>query len=1202
MMFGEFFRFELQYWFRGWMIYIFIAIVSLMFGLAAGSEFVQVGGAIGNTYRNAPYIVALFYATASTITCFMAASIYDSAASRDFTSKMADILYSKPLRKWDYLLGRFLAASVVGFLPTLGVSVGIAIATLVNMGDTDRWGPIGIANHLLAILVFAIPNTLLFGAIVFAIATVTRNTLYSFLGLLALIVGYAVAQAALGKLEFEMIAALSDPFGAAAFDSATKYWTVDERNTQSIPLTQWLILNRVIWLGVAAAIFGYAGTRFSFEVRSKQSRKRRQAVETSDLGITPVAGGPVLTATSLPVRTPKVRWLDQLLSTLASDVTSIVKTTTYIFIMAFAAIDLLFGVILGSQEFYGLYSFPVTYRMVEEVISSLAIFPLAIITYFTGVLVWRDRDSRIHEIVGATPSSNSVYAVSRFLTMLIVIFPILVIGIAAGCLYQVLQGYTRFEFSVYLEELMVLQGFRFAFLIVIGLLAHSISPNKYVGYAVFLFFFVLNASLWQWLRWDTLLVRFGALPRHTYSDLYGLAPFRPGLYTFAAYWSFVSMGLLWLTAILMHRGTPAVFWQRFRSGLAQSSTLSRGFATISLIMASGMGGWLYYNTMVLNELVGQADREQRQVEYETTYQNLADVTQPKVDSIKYAIDIYPEERNIQLQGIQSIVNKSEGPIEKLYLNVAPGFLTEIEIPRAKLINDDERLLMRTYEIVPPMAPGEVLEMKYTVRSKNRGIENQVSQTQIVQNGTFFNNSIAPHFGYDSNRRIMDPKRRKALGLPEAEPFPALVRDCGDHCLVHYMSNDSDWVSVETIISTSSDQIAVAPGSLVKQWQDGDRNYFQYRLDHRSLNFYSFISARYEVERSMIGDVATEVYYHKEHPWNVSKMTEAIKMTLAYCTENFGPYKHKQARIIEFPRVASFAQAFPGTMPYSESIGFISNLEKPDDIDMVHFVVAHEMGHQWWAHQVVGAKMQGATLLSESLAEYTALMVMRRKYGEDIMHKFLEYEVDRYLRDRGTEQLKEKPLVSVDPNQGYIHYQKGGIVLYYLAEMIGEERVNAALQSVIQQYAYQGPPYPNSYVLIDALKQHTPPELHGLIKDQFEEIVLYGNRTLEATATELPDGKFNVKIKIECEKFSADEKGKETSVAMDDWVEIGAFTRPESGKRYGRLLHKERVQLTSGTHELEFQVQERPDKAGIDPQRFLIDRVPGDNLKTVVIGS
>ena len=549
---------------------------------------------------------------------------------------------------------------------------------------------------------------------------------------------------------------------------------------------------------------------------------------------------------------------------------------------------------------------------------------------------------------------------------------------------------------------------------------------------------------------------------------------------------------------------------------------------------------------------------------------------------------------------QTIANKSAAPIATLYINITQGFETSLEIPGATLEKNDERLNVRTFRLEPPLDPGQSLVMKYVVASKSRGIENQVSQPVLVQNGTFFNNGIAPSFGFDPDRRLILPKRRKDFGLGPIESVPELTRDCGHACSTHYIAQDSDWVTIESVISTSLDQTAIGPGSLVEQWTDKGRNYFRYRVDHPSLNFYSFISAKYEVQRSKVGDVDIEVYYHPEHKWNVAKMSEAIADTLDYCTKHFGPYKHRQARIIEFPRVSSFAQAFPGTMPYSESIGFIANLEKPDDIDKVTYIVAHEMSHQWWAHQVIGARMKGATLLSETLAQYTALMVMRLKYGDDMMHKFLRYEMDRYLRSRGTEEMKERPLINVELNQGYIHYQKGSVALYYLAEMIGEDRINVALKEVIDQFAYQGPPYPTAHALVDRLRDQTPPKFQYLIQDLFEEITLFGNRTVEAVATKSPDGKYRVKLVVECEKFKADENGHETSVEMNDWVEIGAFAKPESGKRYGKLLHRERKPLTAGKHELEFVTDEIPYQAGIDPRNMLIDRVPSDNLKTVTI--
>ena len=204
---------------------------------------------------------------------------------------------------------------------------------------------------------------------------------------------------------------------------------------------------------------------------------------------------------------------------------------------------------------------------------------------------------------------------------------------------------------------------------------------------------------------------------------------------------------------------------------------------------------------------------------------------------------------------------------------------------------------------------------------------------------------------------------------------------------------------------------------MREWQQDGRRYFEYKLDHPSMNIYCFVSGRYEIAREEWHGIQLEVYYLKEQPWNVPRMMNSMKKSLDYYIKNFGPYEHKEARIIEFPRVANFAQSFPGTMPYSESIGFIANLNHPDDIDTVFYVVAHEMAHQWWAHQVMGANMEGATLLSETLAQYSALMVMEKEFGRDMMRKFLCHEMDEYLRSRGQELLKERPLLTVEVQPG-----------------------------------------------------------------------------------------------------------------------------------------------------------------------------------------
>jgi aminopeptidase N len=334
------------------------------------------------------------------------------------------------------------------------------------------------------------------------------------------------------------------------------------------------------------------------------------------------------------------------------------------------------------------------------------------------------------------------------------------------------------------------------------------------------------------------------------------------------------------------------------------------------------------------------------------------------------------------------------------------------------------------------------------------------------------------------------------------------------------------------------------------------------------------------------------------------MLNSMRGSLEYYTANFGPYRHKQARIIEFPRYASFAQAFPGTMPYSESIGFITDLTAKEDIDMVFYVVAHEMGHQWWAHQVIGADMQGSTLLSESMAQYSALMVMEREYGRDHMRKFLKYESDKYQEARGSENIGERPLLHVE-NQGYIHYNKASVVLYGLRDFIGEDSLNRAFRALVDSFGYAEPPWPTALDMRRELEKVTPDSLRYLLVDGLDRITIHNNRVEEATARMLPDSTYEVTLKIWAEKNHADSLGRETPVLMSDWFDVDVMRYPAFGAKADKslnevpLLHK-RVRLKSGWNEFVFTVDKKPMRAEIDRDHLFFDKVTQDNGKRVEV--
>jgi len=223
--------------------------------------------------------------------------------------------------------------------------------------------------------------------------------------------------------------------------------------------------------------------------------------------------------------------------------------------------------------------------------------------------------------------------------------------------------------------------------------------------------------------------------------------------------------------------------------------------------------------------------------------------------------------------------------------------------------------------------------------------------------------------------------------------------------------------------------------------------------------------------------------------------------------------------------------------------------------------------------------------------------MEHEYGRDIMRKFLGYESDRYLRARGRETQKEMPLAKCE-GQGYIHYNKGSAVMYYLKEMIGEEQVNAGLKGFLEKFRYKNPPYPTSMDAVQAFAAQTPDSLKYIIQDLFWDITLFENRTKTASVKDLGNNKWEITIETESRKLKADELGKETEVPVSDWLDIGAFAKPEGDKKYGKTLYRQRVKIDRKDNTFTFTVDEKPYNAGIDPFKLLMDREPGDNVKKV----
>ncbi len=1157
----------------------------LLAAFAGGGAFsnVSVNSGSEHVYANAPFTLDRLISVLSDLGVMMSAAVFGQAIHQDFEARTDSLLFTFPITKRSYLGGRFLGAFVFVFAIFLCIAAGLFVGghfpVLINKA---LFGPVPFKAYWRPYFTSVLPGLIFTGSLFFALGALGRRMMPVYIGAVVVVAAYLLAGTLLSDLDNQNLASLVDPFGNAALHLTTRYWTTAEKNQLLIPFSGRYLANRAIWSGVGIIALVVTYLRFNMAHVGTAEKKQRSAGARVPAPTGPL---PLVSASRSNLRT---------LATLTR--LGFIETikNSYFAVLVLAAAIMALTTMSFAGKVFGTPTWPVTHAIAELGSGSFSLFILIIITFYAGEIVWRERDLNLAQITDALPIPNWVTYLAKLISLCLLPAMLLAVVLVMGVAFQTAHGYHHYEVGLYLKRLYLLSLPSYIFLCILAFTVQSVVQNKYLGHAIMVAYYIFTQFMGT-LGLEHGLLKYGDVQSEHYSDMngFGHAVWPDALYNM--YWGGFALMLAVVGALFWNRGTEAPFAARRKLASDRFTLLPRGLAALGLLVTIAAGGTIYYNEDILNRYRTSHQEEGLRAEYEKKYKQFETAPQPRITEVRADFDLYPETETLDAHGSYVLENKSGQPIPVIYVQLGDEqrFESLAVGPMAAPSESDTTLGFYTYRLPAPLAPGEKMPLNYSIRFHTRGFKDGGNRTDIVANGTFFNSGSLPHIGYSRDDELPLDNQRKKFGLaprarlPDINDVPARANNL--------ISNDADWVTFESTISTSADQRAIAPGYLQRDWMENGRHYFHYKMDAPILGFYSILSARYEVRKETWNGIALEIDYHPGHEYNLDDMMRGMKDSIDYYGTNFTPYQFHQARILEFPNYASFAQSFPNTIPYSESIGFIAKVtpEKPDDIDYPYYITAHEIAHQWWGHQVIGANVQGVSFLDETLAQYSALMVMKARFGASQMHRFLKYEADQYLMGRATEQQKEVPLLRVE-NQQYIHYKKGSLVMYALQDYIGEAKVNAALKSFLVANQFKGPPYPTSMSLFEEFKKVTPPELQYLLHDLFETITLYDNRAQTATARKLPDGRFELTIGITVKKMQAGEQGDETEVPVDDFIDIGAVDEK------GIPIAVERRRIKSGASEQKLVVDKLPAKAGVDPINLLIDRHPDDNLVAVTV--
>ncbi|MDG1205635.1 MAG: ABC transporter permease subunit [Pseudomonadales bacterium] len=366
-MFLDILKFELNYHRKQYLLYVLSGTFFILFFLATTSPNVQIGDGVANVNLNSPYTIMMTVSMISAFSMFAAIAFCSNAVVRDFELGTAELFLSRPIKKFDYVYGRYLGTLLITIVIYCCGVLGIMVGELMPWLDAERLGTFRLEPYLYTTAVIGLPNIIIMSSLFFFVSTVTRSIMATYV----VAVGLLMLSVLLDSyIEKDMVALVSflDPFGTTSLEEATRYWTVFEKNEQLPSIDGTVILNRIIWMSFAVLTLVGAYPLFPFSLESGakkffnfKSKKSKDVVNADTNSVATLAGKNFTASIANPSYGFKTQLL-QCLSQTKLETLSVVKNVPFIVILLFGLMQVTFGALGSLDNAFGTSLYASTYN------------------------------------------------------------------------------------------------------------------------------------------------------------------------------------------------------------------------------------------------------------------------------------------------------------------------------------------------------------------------------------------------------------------------------------------------------------------------------------------------------------------------------------------------------------------------------------------------------------------------------------------------------------------------------------------------------------------------------------------------------------------------------------------------------------------------------------------------------------------------
>ncbi|HLZ17227.1 MAG TPA: hypothetical protein VKQ08_09310, partial [Cyclobacteriaceae bacterium] len=866
-MFKEVLLFELFYRKNRAASYAYFGITFLIGFLGVASSVIKLGGAVGLITANAPYVICRMTLISSLLLSIITSAIMGVAVVRDFDHQMDGILFSMPVKKGDYLMGRFFGSFLtlifINLALPLGFITGFAIGKYVpwDVAWKSQWViPFDAWNYLQPFLLLLIPNLFATSALFFMSGALGRKPIVIYMQGILLVVLYQIANSYLRDLDSQYLAAIIDPYGIQTFLYTTRYWTPAEQNTLLLPFEGPMLYNRLLWTGIGFVALLITYRFFSFNV----IRGLKNDI--------PAADAPPLRVSALPKVRRVLNASTYLSQTWQSSLLYFRMIAKEIPFIAIAGSGLVLFLLNASKinSIYGTGSYPTTASMLDLINNSFSLFFLIIVVFYSGELIWKERSMNFSMITDSLPVPRAVGLASKFVGLLLIFALLILLLITCGIAAQTAYGYFKFDLPLYFAGLFGSTFVNLLLLTLVSFFIQALVNDKFTGFVLCIIFYIANALLNQF-GIEHELWQFGSGKLGLFSEINQYGHFITPFVWLKIHWMALSLILFVVAILFSAHGAETSMKLRWQTGKLRFTRPLLLFSAAMACIFLFSGFFIYYNTNIINRFMGSGAYKERQANYEKQLAKYRNFPQPKIVATNINVDLFPAGRDFIAEGYYYLKNKSHQPIQQIH--VQGSLDDQLKLDRlifdrdAKIREGHKEFYYTIYELSRALQPGDSLKVNFKLSFSTKGFVEGPSNTDIVFNGTFFNNTYFPGIGYDAHLELTDPDDRKKYALPKkdllAKPGDLKERDVSTH------GDDADHIRLEMIVGTSGDQTAIAPGFLQRVWKKNGRNYFHFKTPEPIRNFYSVFSGRYRVRKDQWKDVNLEIYYHPGHEFNLN---------------------------------------------------------------------------------------------------------------------------------------------------------------------------------------------------------------------------------------------------------------------------------------------------------------------------------------------